>query len=71
MVDEFDENGNEEKKKDGKERKKGKPGRQREEGGQQLGREKGNENKENEMMMKRIEGKEREDNNNEEVNEVN
>ncbi len=29
MVDEFDENGNEEKKKDGKERKKGKPGRQR------------------------------------------
>jgi hypothetical protein len=29
MVDEFEENGNDEKKKDGKERKKGKPGRHR------------------------------------------
>jgi hypothetical protein len=36
-----------------------------------MNRDRGNENKENEMMMKRVEGKEREENMNEEMNELN
>lgn len=52
MVDEFDENGNaveEKSKKDGKEKKRGKPPKPKDEGNN---KEKQSDNKENEMMRK-------------------